>query len=572
MKTQANHREQLKRQFFLHNKAWLAAAIISMVILSAYNIVISWLLQKIIDIAAGNDSTSLSFVVLIAVVTFAVFMIAYFVYRTARPRFIQTAMTQYKASVFEKIMEKKIGSLSGENTGKLISALTNDMRSVEDYYLDTILTVVDVGVSFAGALILMLWYSPLLTLAAVAFSILPLFVSLAPARKLAEAEKKVSDGNAAYVEIIKDILSGFPVIKSFRAEKEIQRRFETDNGKIEKIKYIRRYAEENVNLLSTAASVIMRLGVFIVGAWMAVSGTGVTPGIVLVFLQLVSFVISPIERLPSQFANRKAAIAIMDKLSDYLLTQDETAGVEIPRTLADGITIQDLSFGYEKGKDVLQHIDLHFEVGKKYAIVGGSGSGKTTLLNLIMQMTDDYRGNIMFDGTELRRICPDALFQTLSLVQQNVFVFNDTLVNNITLYKNFPDSDVACAISAAGLSDLVAGHGKEYICGENGNALSGGEKQRISIARALLRKTSVLLMDEATAALDEITASGIMNSILEMENITRIIVTHRLEENTLKKYDEIIVINHGEVAESGTFENLMAKRGLFYSLYTVSQS
>ena len=150
MKKQANYRKQLKRQFFLHNKTWLAAAIISMVILSAYNIVISWLLQKIIDIAAGNDSTSLSFVVLIAVVTFAVFMIAYFVYRTARPRFIQTAMTQYKASIFEKIMEKKIGSLSGENTGKLISALTNDMRSVEDYYLDTILTVVDIGISFVG--------------------------------------------------------------------------------------------------------------------------------------------------------------------------------------------------------------------------------------------------------------------------------------------------------------------------------------------------------------------------------------------------------------------------------------
>ena len=572
MKKQANYRKQLKRQFFLHSKSWLAAAIISMGILSAYNIVISWLLQKIIDIAAGNDSTSLSFIIFIAVVTFAVFMIAYFVYRTARPRFIQAAMTQYKASIFEKILEKKTGSLSGENTGKLISALTNDMRSVEDYYLDTILTVVDIGVSFIGALILMLWYSPFLTFIAVAFSSLPLLVSLAPARKLAEAEKKVSDGNAAYVEIIKDILSGFPVIKSFQAEKEIQRRFETDNTKIEKIKYVRRYAEENVNLLSTAASVIMRLGVFIAGAWMAVSGTGVTPGIVLVFLQLVSFVISPIERLPSQFANRKAAIAIMDKLSDYLLAQDETAGVEIPRTLTDGISIQDLSFGYEKGKDVLRHIDLHFEAGKKYAIVGASGSGKTSLLNLIMQMTDDYRGNIMFDSTELRRICPDALFQTLSLVGQNVFVFNDTLVSNVTLYKNFPDNDVACAISAAGLSELVASHGKEYVCGENGSSLSGGEKQRISIARALLRKPSVLLMDEATAALDELTASGIMNSILEMENITRIVVTHRLEENAMKKYDEIIVINHGEVAESGTFENLMAKRGLFYSLYTVSQS
>lgn len=571
MSKQANNRNQLKRQLFLHSKIWLAVAICSMVVLSVYNLIVSWLLQKIIDIAAGNDPTSLIFIALIAIITFVVFMIAYFIYRTARPKFIQTAMAQYKASVFEKILGKKIGALSGENTGKLISALTNDMRSVEDYYLDSILTVVDISVSFVGALILMLWYSPVLTLVAVLLSILPIIVSLPSAKKLAEAEKKVSEGNANYVEIIKDILSGFPVIKSFRAEREIQDRFEVDNSKIENIKYIRRYAEENVNLLSTAASVIMRLGVFVIGAWMAVSGTGITPGIVLVFLQLVTFVISPIERMPALLANRKAAIAIMGKLSDFLSQHEEASGEEISHTLTQGIAIRDLSFGFEDEKEILHHISLDFTPGKKYAIVGGSGSGKTTLLNLIMQTYDNYEGSILFDGTELRQVHPDSLFQTLSLVQQSVFVFNDSVYNNVTLYKDFPDSDVQSVIIKAGLSQLIASHDKDYICGENGSALSGGEKQRISIARALLRNTSVLLMDEATAALDEITANGIMNSVLAMEDITRIIVTHRLDENVLREYDEIIVLHRGEVAERGTFDSLIDEHGLFYSLFTVSQ-
>lgn len=571
MRKQVHNRNQLKHQLFLHSKTWLAAAAFSMVILSMYNLVVSWLLQKIIDIAAGNDSTSLNFTALIAVITFAFFMIAYFIYRTARPKFIQTAMAQYKASVFEKILGKKIGALSDENTGKLISAFTNDMRSVEDYYLDSILTIVDISVSFAGALILMLWYSPVLTLVAILLSILPVIVSLPPAKKLAEAEKRVSEGNANYVKIIKDILSGFPVIKSFRAEKEIQERFEVDNKKIENIKYFRRYAEENVNLLSTAASVIMRLGIFIIGARMAVLGTGITPGIVLVFLQLVTFVISPIERMPSILANRKAALAIMDKLSDFLSQHEEASGKEISHTLTQGISIRDLSFGYEDEKEILHHISLDFLPGKKYAVVGGSGSGKTTLLNLIMQTYDNYAGSIMFDSTESRYIHPDSLFQTISLVQQSVFVFNDTVYNNVTLYKDFPDNDVQSAILKAGLSQLLASHGKDYICGENGNALSGGEKQRISIARALLRNTSVLLMDEATAALDEITANGIMNSILAMEDITRIIVTHRLDGNVLRQYDEIIVLHRGEVAERGTFDRLIDKHGLFYSLFTVSQ-
>ena len=180
---------------------------------------------------------------------------------------------------------------------------------------------------------------------------------------------------------------------------------------------------------------------------------------------------------------------------------------------------------------------------------GSSGSGKTTLLNLIMQTWDDYKGNILFDGVELRSILPDSLFQILSLVQQNVFVFNDTLYHNVTLYKDFPESDIQAAVSEAGLLELLDSHGKEYLCGENGSGLSGGEKQRISIARALLRKTSVLAM----------------------EDITEIIVTHRLEESVMRKYDEIIVLHHGEVTESGAFEELMEKRGMFYSLFTVSQ-
>ena len=146
------------------------------------------------------------------------------------------------------------------------------------------------------------------------------------------------------------------------------------------------------------------------------------------------------------------------------------------------------------------------------------------------------------------------------MVQQNVFVFNDTVYNNITLYKHFPEQDVMSAMEQAGLSEFVRSHGKDYVCGENGSALSGGEKQRISIARALLRKTKVLLMDEATAALDEITANEIMSSILSVEDLTSIVVTHKLDENVLKRYDRIIALHNGKVEECGTFEKLLEKK------------
>lgn len=373
------------------------------------------------------------------------------------------------------------------------------------------------------------------------------------------------------MEIIKDILSGFTVIKSFRCEKEIQKRFAKDNESIEAAKYERRYAEEKVNLLSTAASVIMRLGVFIIGAWMAVSGTGVTPGVVLVFLQLVNFVIYPIERIPTILANRKAAIAIMDKLADTLSEENEERGGMLCCTMEKQIRVNDVTFHYDEGKNILQGICVQFEAGKKYAIVGGTGSGKSTLLNLLMHTYDNYEGSIQYDGVELNEISSESLFQVVSLVQQNVFVFNDTIYNNVTLYKQFPEQEVQEAIQQAGLTELIHSHGKDYVCGENGNALSGGEKQRISIARALLRKTSVLLMDEATAALDEITANEIMTSILSMKNMTCIVVTHRLDENILKQYDKIVVLHNGKVEEYDTFEKLLEKKGYFHSLYTISR-
>jgi len=563
--------KQLREQLFLHSKGWLAVAVVTIIILSIYNIVISWLLQKIIDIAAGNDTTPLTEIIMVAIVSFTIFMIAYVFYRTARPRYIQAAMLQYKAYVFGRILDKRISSISRENSGKIISALTNDMRPVEDYYLDSILTIIDIGVGFVGALALMLWYSPILTVISLLLAILPIVVSIPSANKLADKEKILSDRNESYVDIIKDILSGFAVIKSFRTEKEIQKRFAKDNVAIEEAKYERRYAEENVNLLSTAASVIMRLGVFIIGAWMAVSGTGVTPGIVLVFLQLVNFVIYPIERIPKILADRKAAIAIMNKLAETLSEENNESADSLHCTMKKQICVNDVTFNYDEGKPVLQGISVNIEAGKKYAIVGGSGSGKTTLLNLLMRTYENYGGSIQYDDIEMNKLSSDSLFQVVSLVQQNVFVFNDTIYNNITLYKQFPEQDVQTAIEQAGLSELVRSHGKDYICGENGNALSGGEKQRISIARALLRKTSVLLMDEATAALDEITANEIMTSILAIENLTGIVVTHRLDENVLKQYDKIIVLHNGKVEECDTFEKLLAQKGYFYSLYTISQ-
>ena len=564
--------KELYRTPFSNGKKWFLISMISMVILSAYNLIISWLLQKIIDLAAGIDKTPFYQLALVSLVSFLVFIVFYFIFRYAHPKFLQTLSTSYKDLLFAKILRNNSSLVSEIGSGQVLSKLSNDLKSIEENYFDFYITLIDIGISFIGAIVLMLWYSPVLTMVAIALSILPLLASIPASKEITKTEKNLSKKNAEFMEFMRDTLSGFSVIKSFQAESELENRFHEENVKIEKAKFLRRFAEENINLLSTAASVVMRLGVFLFGAWLSLSNSHVTPGIVLVFLQLLTFVITPIEKIPSLFANRKAARSLIAQTAELLYEKpDEQEKLEI-NSLKSAIEVQNLSFSYENNGKALQAVSLTFHAGKKYAIVGASGSGKSTLFKLLTKYSSEYNGNILFDGIDLRNITYSSLSQIISVVQQNVFVFHDSIYNNICLYKSIPEEKFDYVIQKSGLSSLIQQKGKNFSCGANGNKLSGGEKQRISIARALLRNASILLMDEASSALDEKTADEIMHSILDMPDTTSLVITHRLNSTLLKKYDGICVLHHGKIIEFGHFDELMKNKGLLYSLVLLSQS
>lgn len=563
-------RKRYLKEIVCQSRKWLVMAGIAMLILSIYNIVISWLLQTIIDIVSGDSSMTILQVGIIAMITFLIFIAAYVIYRVARPKYLYQAMLCYKQKIFCKMIDKNLSSFRKENTSQYISMYTNDAKMIEMYYFDSVLEMIDLTVSFVGALLLMLWYSPILTVFGLILSVLPIAASLPIANKMAEAERKVSDGNGEFVSIVRDILQGFPVIKSFQAEKEMKKNFFRENERMEHLKYQSRYIEESINLWGTAASVMMRLGIFLIGAWMSVSGYGVTPGIVLVFLQLMNYVISPIERIPSILAKRKAAIGLIEKMLVSVQINQEQMKENKIGMLKKGISLKDVSVSIGN-KNVLHHLNFEFEIGKKYAVVGSSGAGKSTLINTIMGGFSPVQGEVLFDGIDSREIQPESLFQVMALVQQSVFVFRDTIRNNITLFKEFDEEKVKKAADQAGLRELIDKRGLNDSCGENGNKLSGGERQRIAIARALLRGSQVLLLDEATAALDNQTSYAVIDAVLSMKEMTEIIVTHRLEEKLLYQYDEILVMHAGEIVEKGTFQELMQKKGFFYSLYVVSK-
>lgn len=564
--------KQLRAQFFYKNIPIFCLAVVAALAAGSLNLILSWIIQQLMDTAAG-ESGALSFRTLLLISAGFVLLCAglSLLNYASQPRFLERAMRQYKDFAFKKLIGKSISSFRDESAAGYLSALTNDAASIETNYLAQMLAMITKAVTFIGALLLMCRYSLLMTAIAAGLTVLPLIASLLTGSRLQAVESRVSERNGEFTAALSDCLAGFTVVKNFKAEREIFRLFAQSNKALEHEKFTGRRIKTLVGMIGAVTGIFAQLGVFIAGVYLSMKGGSMTPGAVVLFVNLMNFIISPIAELPGLLACRKAALGLVDKLAAALERSSSREGSETLNKLEHGIRLENVSFAYEPGKTVLHGINAEFEAGRAYALVGGSGSGKSTLLNLLMAAETNYSGHILADGIELSDISTESLYGTMAAIQQNVFVFNASIKDNVSMFRDFPKTEMDEAIARAHLGALIRERGEDYLCGENGSGLSGGEKQRISIARSLLKKSSVLLADEVTAALDAQTAHRVSSDILDLQGITRIVVTHTLEESLLRRYDKIFVLRGGRIEEAGSFADLMANKGYFYALFTVAQ-
>ena len=564
--------KQLRGQFFYKNIPIFCLAVFAALAAGSLNLILSWIIQQLMDTAAG-ESGALSFRTLLLISAGFVLLCAglSLLNYASQPRFLERAMRQYKDFAFKKLIGKSISSFRDESAAGYLSALTNDAASIETNYLAQMPAMITKAVTFIGALLLMCRYSLLMTAIAAGLTVLPLIASLLTGNRLQAVESRVSERNGEFTAALSDCLAGFTVVKNFRAEREIFRLFAQSNKALEHEKFTGRRIKTLVGMIGAVTGIFAQLGVFIAGVYLSMKGGSMTPGAVVLFVNLMNFIISPIAELPGLLACRKAALGLVDKLAAALERSSSREGSETLNRLENGIRLENVSFAYEPGKTVLHGINAEFEAGRAYALVGGSGSGKSTLLNLLMAAETNYSGHILADGIELSDISTESLYGTMAAIQQNVFVFNASIKDNVSMFRDFPKTELDEAIARAHLGALIRERGEDYLCGENGSGLSGGEKQRISIARSLLKKSSVLLADEVTAALDAQTAHRVSSDILDLQGITRIVVTHTLEESLLRRYDKIFVLRGGRIEEAGSFADLMANKGYFYALFTVAQ-
>lgn len=383
--------------------------------LRSSNLIVTWLMQQLIDAASGLPGAlplgqlawiTGGFILLCA----ALMLLKY----ASEPRFIEKAMRQYKDFAFQKLTEKSISSFRAESTAAYLSALTNDAASIEADDLSQLLSVITKAVTFFGALAMMLWYSLLMTAIAAGVTVLPLIASLLTGGQLQAAEKRVSDQNRDFTAALSDCLGGFSVVKTFRAEKEIFRLFAESNRALEQEKFSRRRLKALVGMIGATTGIIAQLGVFLAGAYLALTGKGLTAGAVILFVNLMNFMIEPVAELPALLAARKAARGLIAKLADAL-EQDEVQpdGVQIAPLMRQ-LRLEDVRFSYDGETEILRGVSAVFDAGKAYAIVGASGSGKSTLLNLLTTPGMAYAGKILLDGTELRTVSPESLYETVS--------------------------------------------------------------------------------------------------------------------------------------------------------------
>ena len=423
---------------------------------------------------------------------------------------------------------------------------------------------------------------------------------------MGELEDRLSTKNAEYLAFLKDFSIGFTIIKSYKVEAIFSKLHGAVNGKTEETMLKRERCVEKVNYFAAISSYVTRLSILFLSAYIAFTRHSISIGTVIAFSQLIHYLIDPLSSLPSMLSEAKAAYRLTDKFWVTMKREEESRNTpennrvkeeqiaEIQSVLEDKKIIEEkeiraqkqspdesiyslrgeilfnqICFSYSEGKEVLKELNLRVKEGEKVVLLGTSGSGKSTILKILMSMERAQSGTIRVGGQDTMDLGEDRLFKEISYIQQEVFIFDGTIRENISLFQNYREDELQSVIERAGLRNLVKEKGLDYLCGENGAALSGGERQRISIARSLLRKTPILLADEITASLDKENSYLVLDTLLNIENTTEILVLHDLDSRILSRVDRICVLKNGKVEEEGSFTELLEKKGYFYALYHV---
>ena len=609
----------LSRNFFKNNSLNLFMAVLGTSVLSLAILSVPQLFQILIDYLSGSREYSLRGIILL---TAGIFLMEFFSAVATyffRTKFSTKAVLQYRNFACAYLLNKKVADFYASNSSVYLSALSNDLMKIKEQFLDQIPIITQILFCGIGAMIVMLRYNVFLACMSCVLSLIPFFAALYSGKNMGELEDRLSTKNAEYLAFLKDFSIGFTIIKSYKVEAIFLKLHAAVNEKTEETMLRRERCVEKVNYFAAISGYVTRLSILFLSAYIAFTRHSISIGTVIAFSQLIHYLIDPLSSLPSMLTEAKAAYRLTDKFWDTIKREEvpqntpennrikeeqiaemqtaiedkkivEEQEIRVQKQSLDeaalslhgellsitsiarkacSISFNHICFSYSEGKEVLKELNLQVKEGEKVVLLGTSGSGKSTILKILMGMERAQSGTIRIGGQDTVDLGEDRLFKEISYIQQEVFIFDGTIRENICLFQTYREEELQSVIERAGLRNLVKEKGLDYLCGENGAALSGGERQRISIARSLLRKTPILLADEITASLDKENSYLVLDTLLNIENTTEILVLHDLDSRILSRVDRISVLKNGKVEEEGSFTELLEKKGYFYALYHV---
>ena len=596
----------LGRNFFRNNSLNLFMAVLGTSVLSLAILSVPQLFQILIDYLSGSREYSLRGIILL---TAGIFLMEFFSALATyffRTKFSTEAVFQYRNFACAYLLNKKVADFYASNSSVYLSALSNDLMKIKEQFLDQIPIITQILFCGIGAMIVMLRYNVFLACMSCALSLIPFFAALYSGKNMGEMEGRLSTRNAEYLAFLKDFSIGFTIIKSYKVEAIFSKLHAAVNEKTEETMLKRERCVEKVNYFAAISGYVTRLSILFLSAYIAFTRHSISIGTVIAFSQLIHYLIDPLSSLPSMLTEAKAAYRLTDKFWDTIKSEEESRNTpennrvkeeqiaEIQSAIEDKKIVEEkeiraqkqsldesipslrgelllnqICFSYAEGKEVLKELNLQVKEGEKMVLLGTSGSGKSSILKILMGMERAQSGTISIGGQNTVDLGEDRIFKEISYIQQEVFIFDGTIRENICLFQTYREEELQSVIERAGLRNLVKEKGLDYLCGENGAALSGGERQRISIARSLLRKTPILLADEITASLDKENSYLVLDTLINIENTTEFLVLHDLDSRILSRVDRICVLKNGKVEEEGNFTELLEKKGYFYALYHV---
>jgi ATP-binding cassette subfamily C protein len=458
--------------------------------------------------------------------------------------FIKKALVRMKSDYVKKVFQKNINEFQKDNNSTYLSALTNDYDQIETNYLEPVIDIISSIINFTAGAIMFCLVNPYILIIALGLMLLNLIISVLSSRPLNRHNKERSNLLGNYTSYIKEVLSAFHIIKTNDLETKVRHDFYDKSEKVQYKGYVIDKIQSFIFAIENATITFTFAGLLIVVGYMYIEEMVTFGGVVLI-VQSVDKIIWPItgfsEALPKLFSVR----SLFTKIDQSLKNKNEHKETLDFDGFHHVLELHNVSFAYEENT-VLEDVNMTLEKGGKYLIIGPSGGGKSTVLKLLRKYFNPTEGSITIDGNSLNDIRKEPYFSHIANIEQNVFLFEDTLRNNLTLYKPYTDEEITEAISRAGLSDFVSQlpKGLDTMIYDNGKNISGGERSRIAIARGLLNKADIVFLDEAFANLDTSNVTAIEKSILDLKEVTVINVSHVIIKEHLPSYDKVYVIKN----------------------------